>query len=220
MRQLTILLFFSAFLTVFTSCEKDDPDPCENVTCLNGGVCVNGSCDCPDGYSGLQCETFDDCFNVTCLNGGTCVNGICNCPDGYSGSDCSQQVTPDRIRITKIDITRFPATYNGAGWDLSSGPDIYPELSKGSTTLYSASNFFQNADPSNDYSFDLVPAIDMNEPNDQYSIRLFDYDDFDADDFMGGIIFTPYSSNNGFPSTINLDAGGDVAFTLHVTYVW
>jgi hypothetical protein len=217
MRQLTILFFFTAFLTVFSGCKKD---PCETTTCLNGGVCNDGDCDCPAGYSGAQCETFDNCFNVTCLNGGTCVNGQCNCPEGYSGADCSQQVTPDKIRITKIVVTRFPATDNGAGWDLSSGPDIYPEIRKGNTTLFSSSTFNQNADPSNNYSFDLNPTVEMTEPNDQYSIILYDYDDFDADDFMGGINFTPYSNNNGFPSAINLDAGGAVSFTIHVNYVW
>lgn len=220
MRQFTVITILISALLIFSSCSKDDPDPCENVVCLNGGACVNGSCNCPEGYSGAQCETFDDCFNVTCLNGGTCVNGICNCPDGYTGSDCSQQITPSRIRISKIDITRFPATDNGAGWDLTSGPDIYPELSLGNTVLYSANKFFQNADPANDYSFELSPLVNMNEPEDQYTIRLFDFDDFDADDFMGGINFTPYFDNNGFPSTLNVDAGGDVAFTLHVTYDW
>lgn len=187
MRQLTILFFFSAFFTLFSSCGQDDPDPCEGIICINGG---------------------------------TCANGECNCPEGYTGSDCSQQDTPDKIRISRIDITRFPATDNGAGWDLTSGPDIYPELSIGSVTLYSASNFYQNADPSDNYTFDLSPAVDMEDPNDQYTIRLFDYDDFDPDDLMGGINFTPYSSDNEFPSEIDLDAGGDVAFTLHVTYVW
>lgn len=184
MRQLTILFFFTAFMTVISGCKKD---PCETTVCQN------------DGY---------------------CANGDCVCPEGFTGADCSQQETPDKIRITKIEITRFQATDNGAGWDLSSGPDIYPELSKGSTNLYSASTFYQNADPSSNYSFDLNPAIDIVSPNDQYTIRLYDFDDFDADDFMGGINFTPYSSNNGFPNTINLDAGGDVSFTLYVDYVW
>lgn len=41
------------------SCKKDDPDPCENVTCLNGGSCDDGSCNCPDGYNGSQCENED-----------------------------------------------------------------------------------------------------------------------------------------------------------------
>ena len=38
--------------SVITSCNKDE---CENVVCLNGGVCVNGDCDCPDGWEGPNC---------------------------------------------------------------------------------------------------------------------------------------------------------------------
>ncbi len=167
-----------------------------------------------------QKDDADPCAEIICLNGGTCANGQCNCPEGYTGSDCSQQVSPDKIRITRIEITRFPATDNGAGWDLTSGPDIYPEIFKGSSSIYRSTIFYQNADPSNVYSFDLNPAVDLDEPRDQYIIRLYDYDDFDADDFMGGIIFTPYSADNGFPTIIDLDAGEAVAFRLHVNYIW
>lgn len=43
---LSILLFFS--------CQKDDP--CENITCLNGGACANGLCNCEEGYTGSDCS--------------------------------------------------------------------------------------------------------------------------------------------------------------------
>lgn len=32
-------------------------DPCAGVTCLNGGTCVNGSCNCTTGYTGSNCGT-------------------------------------------------------------------------------------------------------------------------------------------------------------------
>lgn len=34
-----------------------DEDPYETVECLNGGVCLEGICDCPENYSGVNCET-------------------------------------------------------------------------------------------------------------------------------------------------------------------
>lgn len=40
------------FLLVFSSCKKD---ACEDVTCLNNSVCNDGTCDCPEGYGGLDC---------------------------------------------------------------------------------------------------------------------------------------------------------------------
>jgi hypothetical protein len=160
----------------------------------------------------------DECATVDCLNGGYCANGECVCPEGFQGADCSQQETPSAIKINSIEVTRFPATDDGAGWDLTSGCDIYPIIEKGSTEIWKSSEFYQNADPDNDFTFNISPAAELNDPNDQYSISLYDFDDFDPDDFMGGINFTPYSSNNGFPTTINLDAGGDVAFTISVSY--
>ena len=49
-------LLFSAFATVIiaTSCEKN---PCNNVSCDNGGSCNNGVCRCPTGYENTQCQT-------------------------------------------------------------------------------------------------------------------------------------------------------------------
>tara|TARA_B110000444_G_scaffold98296_1_gene93253 strand:- start:3012 stop:3527 length:516 start_codon:yes stop_codon:yes gene_type:complete len=45
---------FSFLLTVLLlySCA----DPCEGVSCLNGGLCIEGSCLCPDYYEGKNCE--------------------------------------------------------------------------------------------------------------------------------------------------------------------
>ena len=80
----------SAFL--INSCK----DACKDVSCLNGGICIDGICDCLEGYSGTNCEIEDPCLNVTCLNGGTCDSGVCDCPDGYEGTDCGT-VTRDKF---------------------------------------------------------------------------------------------------------------------------
>jgi hypothetical protein len=169
-----------------------------------------------------QKNDADPCDKTVCLNGGHCANGECICPEGYGGADCSQPITPKKIKISKIEVTKFPATDNGAGWDLTSGPDIYLQLLKGDGSIWKSSTTYdyQNADPSKAYSFDITPSVDLTEPQDQYTIILYDYDDLDAADFMGGIIFTPYSKSKGFPSVITLDAGGTVAFKLHVSYTW
>lgn len=38
-----------------TSCEVD---PCNDVTCDNGGTCVDGDCVCATGYEGTDCSTL------------------------------------------------------------------------------------------------------------------------------------------------------------------
>ena len=194
MKSKTIFSFIvtSLFLStlVLNSCKKDDPEP------------------------------VDPCENVTCLNGGTCVNGACDCADGYSGPSCADQITPIKIRISTIKITDFPQYDGGSSWDFGSGPDIYVELLLGNTTIHEQPTMFENANATQDYTYTPSSLVDLTDATAQYTIRLYDYDSGSDDDFMGGILFYPYSNTNGFPTTINLDAGGDVTFELTVSYVW
>jgi len=51
----TALATFSAFSAVtYTSCNRDK---CKTIVCANDGVCNNGTCVCPTGYEGSNCET-------------------------------------------------------------------------------------------------------------------------------------------------------------------
>lgn len=61
-----------AVAALFSSCA----DPCKDVTCLNGGECVEGDCACATGYEGTDCGTrathkFAGSFtaNETCTSG-------------------------------------------------------------------------------------------------------------------------------------------------------
>jgi len=53
-----------------TACEDDAADPCDNLTCVNGGTCVDGACDCPTGYTGTNCGSFDSNEVQFLLNNG------------------------------------------------------------------------------------------------------------------------------------------------------
>lgn len=46
--------------SIYTSCSKkeEDKDPCENVSCLNGGTCSDGTCTCATNYEGSDCGTL------------------------------------------------------------------------------------------------------------------------------------------------------------------
>ncbi|TKR72396.1 hypothetical protein L596_019847 [Steinernema carpocapsae] len=74
---------------------------CSSETCFNGGVCqANGTCACPKGFNGYNCDVNDAdyavCANNNCENNGICVpdgsksGGYkCTCLNGYLGQYCS-----------------------------------------------------------------------------------------------------------------------------------
>lgn len=73
------------------------PDPCADVNCGAGEVCVDGVCESPDPCSGVECAsdrvcvdgecvTVDPCAGVTCPTGQHCDQGLCvaDAPTGES----------------------------------------------------------------------------------------------------------------------------------------
>ena len=67
-----------------------------SLDCQNEGRCaeVNGvhECACPEGYTGIECETdIDECESSPCVRG-SCDNKIksynCQCHPGYNGINC------------------------------------------------------------------------------------------------------------------------------------
>ncbi len=74
------LFLLSVGLVTFNACT----DPCGDVVCNNGGICDEGICDCPEGFSGTNCE-IDLCADCT---NGTCTTGECVCAPGYEGENC------------------------------------------------------------------------------------------------------------------------------------
>lgn len=199
-------------------------EPCNGVNCLNGGTCVDGSCICPPGFTGANCETpiqNDPCEGITCLNGGNCVNGLCNCPDGYTGADCSQQQTPSKITITRVDILRFPlVNSSGSSWDFTSLPDIYISCLFNGNSIYTSSIKYNDAASPGNYEFNTGGQLEIFNVTQQYSIVLYDDDNPSADDLMGGISFAPYWSNtNGFPNNVTMDTD-DFEMKVYFSYEW
>jgi len=209
------LLFLPPAIALLSVCSCN---PCADVHCLHGGLCNDGTCNCPVGYSGPRCENFDSCYQVTCLNGGTCLNGICNCPPGYSGSDCGTVLTPAKMIITKIVIDNFNLTNQGVPWDSISGPDLYLTINIGSGPNHSEfkSNHYTDQDTVPVTFSDGFPYT-CNSPGSYYSVYLWDDDSPYVDEQIGGFHFKPINKDLGFPSTVHLKRD-NFDFTLYVTW--
>ena len=59
--------------------------------CSSNGLCVNGSCQCSQGWTGEACETVASCpGSPQCSGHGVCVdNNTCLCDGAWRGNDCS-----------------------------------------------------------------------------------------------------------------------------------
>ena len=89
----SFLFFFTSLLFFLSACR---PDPCVNLNCQNGGTCVDGECQCPEGFIGPECVTeLDPCLIKQCVEAQSndCMvndqnQAVCICKDGYEGDLC------------------------------------------------------------------------------------------------------------------------------------
>ena len=91
--------------------------------CLNGGVCVKGTnqvdgsskdyCNCPEGTSGLFCQTKGVC-NLTCQHGGSCrhFEDVSHANDGDTAFEC-ECVGDYKGVECEIPFQRCPITSDG-----------------------------------------------------------------------------------------------------------
>lgn len=202
------LLVLVAVLTGFSACNND---PCEDKVCLNGGNCVEGICNCPTGFTGPSCET------IVCFNGGVASQGFCQCPTGFTGTNCQTARQPISITVSRIELLAYPATDNGAGWDLTSGPDIFLGLSRGGSSVWQSNQQADDASPGQTYIYTPTPALVITNLAASQTFDIWDYDPTDSDDYMAGIVFTPNSVITNFPNQIVLETSA-ARLRLTVTY--
>ena len=131
----------------FSSCK----DECKDVTCNNGGVCVEGACDCAVGYEGTDCSTETRAKFV----GTYTVTGTATCPVTGSGpiSSTSLVITNSSTANTKIAINvlgvNLTATVSGSSFTIDqSTQDNFTYTGNGSISGNNLTININEQDPS------------------------------------------------------------------------
>ncbi len=111
--SLLIIMTFAVVSLCVVSCTSF-LNVCEEIECNTGTLNEDCTCDCPDGFSGDNCEIEDLCFNVTCDYDGNCVDGTCVCT-----SLTQDYITGDWLIAGSLEYS-FAAD---GTWDLKNNPD-------------------------------------------------------------------------------------------------
>ncbi|GLD62327.1 N-acetylglucosamine-1-phosphodiester alpha-N-acetylglucosaminidase-like protein, partial [Lates japonicus] len=69
------------------------PRRCEPSDCSGHGACVDGRCQCQEGWQGAACDALV-CQPPACGSHGVCTAGGCVCDAGWRGKNCSQECLP------------------------------------------------------------------------------------------------------------------------------
>merc|ERR1712000_74269 len=99
-------------------------EPCTSSSCLNGGTCNNGICECVAPYHGARCsfQCPNNCsnFNATLGNKerGLCLSeGVCSCLPPNTGLDCSEDLFSFSFTtIPRQTRTKDGVDVNGRGY--------------------------------------------------------------------------------------------------------
>lgn len=143
-----------------------------------------------------------------------------DCALGFIGDNCDIQETPQSITLNSTDISNFPATKaDGAGWDLSDGPDIYFKIMLGGAVIYT-SETKNDVLPGSELVFTDGTPFNFENVTDNYTVTFFDDDGILGSDEMGSFSINLYSSNNNFPNVITYTnpGGSSFVFSFHVDY--
>ena len=94
MRTLLFSMLPLAMMSLMVSCKGK---PCKDVECLNGGVCIESTCKCPDGFSGDRCEIEDPVNKFI----GYWYTGATTCTfSSYGYSAISRTGEPSHVRFS------------------------------------------------------------------------------------------------------------------------
>lgn len=119
-------LFISIFCTILLAISACGGNECD-VECLNGGECQSGICNCPDGFSGVDCSVkVGPCDLALCVNADTCIvnsdgTARCICEDGWEGDRCDARYAEKYVGSFQA-VDQCPSIGNSYVINVEEGP--------------------------------------------------------------------------------------------------
>lgn len=161
-------------------------------------------------------KEVDPCATLVCQHGGSCIDGSCECPEEWEGDHCENRIQPIALKINVITVSLIPE----GDFDSSSLPDVYVAISKGDSINNNefTTEYHQDVVDGNAYYYS---GTELDDVNSFYTISLYDYDELDEDDEMGGIVIKPIDYFPNYLSNINIyDTSISMAISLKIEWVF
>lgn len=192
---------FLLMLSVFFSCEKSDQpyqDPCATTICYNDGVCVSGTCECPTGFTGANCQTQVAPLSIAITK--IVVREFSNTPPtGGFWDNQGSGFSPDiDVRVFRQQNTSF-------------------------IKVYESPSFYTDAVSPGEYTFELNTPITIYQTDNPHVISIYNYNGLDIpageDEEIGSVALYPYEPNQGFPPMRKITLGY-ATVDVYFSYTW
>ncbi|XP_014325282.1 N-acetylglucosamine-1-phosphodiester alpha-N-acetylglucosaminidase [Xiphophorus maculatus] len=102
---------------------------CQPTNCSEHGECVDGRCQCEEGWQGAACDTLV-CQPPTCGCHGFCTASGCICDAGWRGTNCSEACLPG---FYGDGCTKTCSCFNNGSCDPVNGRCVCPPGFHGDT---------------------------------------------------------------------------------------
>mgnify|MGYP000635348534 CR=1 FL=1 len=221
-------------MLTFNSCKKEDPiaDPTACFT-VSGNLNVDESIlfsNCSGNATeylwyfgdGTNSESADPTHVY--YNSGTYTVELYSYNEEGTSRSTTKTITivdkvPVNMIVNEILLKRWPSSNNGVAWDNNSYPDILVRLGDANNWLTSESGYIMDCDPNTTKSYTSIFPYTYGAMNTPLEIHFYDYDVTSANDWMGGLQFTPSAEHYVGQTVITL-SNSYWEFDVHVSWVY
>lgn len=202
-----LFMFLAVVALCFSACQKDF-HPCDNITCYNNGTCVNGDCQCVNGYRGRDCSI----------------------------DPLPKSVTISKIVVTNYPVLGLQNTnWDSGSTNGDEYADIFVAMNKVIGSDYNAnlndfesSNYYQNVSTVRDLEFsnnsDFPFAV--TEIKEHRMLSIWDYDANIGVELMNEVVvdFAKIYDEEGETPIITIEDSGVIGlpatYKIHVSWIF